>query len=195
MIRLELQDSWTRSDHRAGISHITTNPSSIAREQAWGENPSSSGSRTMARASSRRAQSRIEGSSGRGELTNRPGGTTVAWRGSAHAATAAPSQGKAPTSRRQSTTPTSTRSHRGEGQATRDKARGRHGRDPERRRRRRREHQGVIDQISQTGRCAVVGSIDCDPSRRLTPAEAVRIKRGGSGATQSPELKRERRKR
>jgi hypothetical protein len=40
---------------------------------------------------------------GRGEeaLTRHPGGTTMAWRGSAaHAATMAPSQGKAPTTRR-----------------------------------------------------------------------------------------------
>jgi hypothetical protein len=36
----------------------------------------------------------------------------------------------------------STRSRRGEGQATRDQARGRHGRDPERRRRQRWERQG-----------------------------------------------------
>jgi hypothetical protein len=39
---------------------------------------------------------------------------------------------------------------------------------------------GVIDQISRTGRCVVAGSIDCDPSRRLTPAEAAGIERGGS---------------
>jgi hypothetical protein len=50
--------------------------------------------------------------------------------------TTAPSQGKAPTTRRQATTLTSTRSRWGESQATRDKAQGRHGRDPRRRRRR-----------------------------------------------------------
>jgi hypothetical protein len=38
---------------------------------------------------------------------------------------------------------------------------------------------GVIDQIAWTGRCTVVGSIDCDPSRRLTPAKAARIEHGG----------------
>jgi hypothetical protein len=38
---------------------------------------------------------------------------------------------------------------------------------------------GVIDQISRTGRSTVVRSIDCDPSQRLTPAEAVGIMRGG----------------
>jgi hypothetical protein len=47
--------------------------------------------------------------------------------------------------------------------------------------------EGVIDQISRTGRSAVARSIDWQPSRQLTPAEVVRIKRGGSGATQSPE--------
>jgi hypothetical protein len=60
----------------------------------------------------------------------------VAWRGSARAAMTAPSQGKAPTTCRQATTLTSTRSRRGESQAALDKARGRHGRDPRRRRRR-----------------------------------------------------------
>jgi hypothetical protein len=58
----------------------------------------------------------------------------MAWRGSARAAAMAPSQGKASMTRRQDTTPTSTRSRRGEGQATRDEARGHHGRDPRRRR-------------------------------------------------------------
>jgi hypothetical protein len=48
--------------------------------------------------------------------------------------------------------------------------------------------EGVIDQISRTGRSVVVRSTDCYPSRRLTPAEAVEIERGGGGATQSPEL-------
>jgi hypothetical protein len=38
---------------------------------------------------------------------------------------------------------------------------------------------GVIDQISQTGRSAIARSINCDPSRRLTLAEAVEIERGG----------------
>jgi hypothetical protein len=52
-----------------------------------------------------------------------------------------------------------------------------------------------IDQISQTGRCAVARSIDCDPSRWLTPAEAVVIERSGGGAMQSPELGLERRMR
>jgi hypothetical protein len=47
--------------------------------------------------------------------------------------------------------------------------------------------EGIIDQISQIGRSAVARSIDCYPSQRLTPAEAVGIKRGGDGATQSPE--------
>jgi hypothetical protein len=103
----------------------------------------------------------------------------VAWRGSAHAATMAPRQGKAPTTRRQDTAPTSTRSLRGEGQAARDEARDHHGRDPRRRRRWSRGHKGAIHQISRTGRCAIAGSIDQGPSRRLTPAGAAGIERGG----------------
>jgi hypothetical protein len=50
---------------------------------------------------------------------------------------------------------------------------------------------GVIDQISQTCMSTVARSIDWHPSRRLTPAEVVKIKRGGGGATQSPEHGRE----
>jgi hypothetical protein len=51
--------------------------------------------------------------------------------------------------------------------------------------------EGIIDQISQTGRSAVTRSIDWNPSRRLTPAEVVEIKRVGGRATQSPEHGRE----
>jgi hypothetical protein len=51
--------------------------------------------------------------------------------------------------------------------------------------------EGVIDQISRTGRSTVARSTDWYPSRRLTPVEAVGIKRGSGGATQSPELGRE----
>jgi hypothetical protein len=51
--------------------------------------------------------------------------------------------------------------------------------------------EGVIDQISQTCRSAVARSTDCNPSRRLTPAEVVGIKRGSDRATQSPEHGRE----
>jgi hypothetical protein len=51
--------------------------------------------------------------------------------------------------------------------------------------------EGVIDQISQTGRSAVVRSTDCYPSRWLTPAEVIGIERGGGGVTQSPEHGRE----
>jgi hypothetical protein len=53
---------------------------------------------------------------------------------------------------------------------------------------------GVIDKISRTGRSAIAGSIDCDPSQRQTLAELVRIERDGGGVTQSPELGRERKK-
>jgi hypothetical protein len=51
--------------------------------------------------------------------------------------------------------------------------------------------EGVIDQISRTGRSTVARSTDCYPSRRLTSVEAVGIERGDGGATQSPELGRE----
>jgi hypothetical protein len=51
--------------------------------------------------------------------------------------------------------------------------------------------EGVIDQISRTGRSAVARSIDWHPSRRLTPMEVVGIKRDGGGTTQSPEHGRE----
>jgi hypothetical protein len=47
--------------------------------------------------------------------------------------------------------------------------------------------EGVIDQISQTGRSAIARSSDCYPSQWLIPAEAVRIERGGGRAMQSPE--------
>jgi hypothetical protein len=51
--------------------------------------------------------------------------------------------------------------------------------------------EGIIDQISRTGRSAVTRSIDWHPSWWLTPAEVIEIKRGGGGATQSPEHGRE----
>jgi hypothetical protein len=53
---------------------------------------------------------------------------------------------------------------------------------------------GVIDQISQIGRSAIARSINWHPSQRLTLAEVVGIKRGGGGATQSPERARGRRR-
>jgi hypothetical protein len=68
---------------------------------------------------------------------------------------------------------------KGKGRAAREEARGRHGQNPRRGRRRSRGHKGAIDKISRTGRCAVAGSIDRDPSRRLAPAGAAGIKCGG----------------
>jgi hypothetical protein len=47
--------------------------------------------------------------------------------------------------------------------------------------------EGIINQISQTGRSTIARSIDWHPSRWLTLAEVVGIKRGGGGVTQSPE--------
>jgi hypothetical protein len=71
-----------------------------------------------------------------GALTQRPGDTTMAWRGSVRAAMMASSQGKSPTIRRRSTQLTKPRSRHGQGTAAREQARGRHGRSPELRRRR-----------------------------------------------------------
>jgi hypothetical protein len=48
--------------------------------------------------------------------------------------------------------------------------------------------EGVIDQISWTGRSVIARSTDSYPSRRLTLVEAVGIEHGGGGATQSPDL-------
>jgi hypothetical protein len=71
----------------------------------------------------------------RGTLTHRPGDTTVAWWGSARAATTASNQRKTPMTRRHSSKLTKTQHHCGQGLATRGQARGRHGQSPGRRRR------------------------------------------------------------
>jgi hypothetical protein len=60
----------------------------------------------------------------------------MAWRGSARAAMMASSQGKSPTTCRRITQLAKHRSHRGQGRAARDQARGCHGQDLELRRRR-----------------------------------------------------------
>jgi hypothetical protein len=99
----------------------------------------------------------------------------VAWQGSARAATTAPSQGKTPTTRRQGTACTSTRSHQGKGRAARD----RHGQNPRCGRRRSRGHREAIGKISWTGRCTIARSTERTPSRRLAPARAVGIEHGG----------------
>jgi hypothetical protein len=71
----------------------------------------------------------------RGALTQRPGDTTVAWRGSARTATMASNQRKTPTTRRRNNKLTKPKHHHGQGLATRGQARGRHGRSPELQRR------------------------------------------------------------
>jgi hypothetical protein len=68
---------------------------------------------------------------------------------------------------------------KGKGRAAREEARDRHGQNPRCGRWQSREHREAIDKISQTRRCAVAGSIECAPSRRLAPAGAVGIERGG----------------
>jgi hypothetical protein len=126
-------------------------------------------------------------------LTQRPGDTTVAWRGSARAATMASSQRKTPTTRRRNNKLTKPKHHRGRGLATREWARDRHGQSLEFRRRRDADDEDAIEQISRTGGTAVAWSIDWVASRRRTPTELVRIERGGGAATQSPGESRERR--
>jgi hypothetical protein len=69
-------------------------------------------------------------------LTQRPGDTTVAWQGSARAATTASSQRKTPTTRQRNNKLTKPKHHRGRGLTTRGQARGRHGLSPARRKRR-----------------------------------------------------------
>jgi hypothetical protein len=68
-------------------------------------------------------------------LTQHPGDTTVAWRGSACAATTASNQRKTPMTSRRNNKLTKPKHHRGRGLATRERARGRHGRSPELQRR------------------------------------------------------------
>jgi hypothetical protein len=68
-------------------------------------------------------------------LTQRPGDTTMAWRGSARTVTTASSQRKTPMTRRRNNQLTKPKQHRGRGLATRERARGHHGRSPELRRR------------------------------------------------------------
>jgi hypothetical protein len=63
--------------------------------------------------------------------TQHPGDTTVAWRGSARAATMASSQRKTPMTRRRNNQLTKPKHHRGWGLATQERAWGRHGRSPE----------------------------------------------------------------
>jgi hypothetical protein len=124
----------------------------------------------------------------------------VAWRGSAHAAMTAPRQRKTPTSCRQGTTRTSTRSRQGKGRAARDEARGCHGRNPRCGRQQSRGHREAISKISRTGRCAVARSTERTPSRRLALARAVGIERGGGngdsvGKAEQLEMKLEREER
>jgi hypothetical protein len=68
-------------------------------------------------------------------LTQRPGDTTVAWRGSACVATTVSNQRKTPTTCQRNNKLTKPKHHRGHGLVTRERARGRHGRSPELRRR------------------------------------------------------------
>jgi hypothetical protein len=96
----------------------------VGMEQAPGEEQAPGGYREMQR---RRRRG--------GALTQHPWDTTMAWRGSAPAATTASSQGKSLTIRRRSTQLTKPISHRGQGLATREQARGHHGRGPKLRRR------------------------------------------------------------
>jgi hypothetical protein len=91
-------------------------------------------------------------------LTQRPGDTTVAWRGSARAATTASSQRKTPTTRRRNNKLTKPKHHRGRGLAPREQARDRHGRSPEFQRRRgcRRRGRNRADLADSRNRCRLI---------------------------------------
>jgi hypothetical protein len=146
-----------------------------ARGQVWGRNPSSSGSRTKAKPSSRRTQRGVE--EGEDILSAQD---VPPWHG--EAVPMRPQWHQARGRRRQHV---GKAQHipapdlaKGKGQAARGEARGRHGQNPRRGRRRSRGHEEAIDKISRTGRCAIAGSIERAPSRRLALAGAVGIERG-----------------
>jgi hypothetical protein len=156
--------------------YITASFSTIARWQVWGRNPSSSGSRTKAKASSREMQRGVE--EGENLLSAQE---VPPWHGEAMPAQPRCHQVRGRRRRLvgKAHHPPTPDLAKGKGQAARGEARGRHGRNPRCGRRRSQEHREPIDKISRTGRCAVAGSIECAPSRRLAPAGAVRIERGG----------------
>jgi hypothetical protein len=133
-------------------------------------------------ASARRAQ---RGRDGGGRLTRRPGGTVVAWRGSARTATTIPM------TCRQAHHHTSTRQHHGEVRYLEKKLEVVHGRNPRCGRRRSRGRKEAIREISWIGWCAIVRSTRCAPSRRLTPARVVGIEGDVAAAIQLQELGRE----
>jgi hypothetical protein len=91
-------------------------------------------------------------------LTQRPGDTTMAWRGSARAATTSSSQRKTPTTCRRNNKLTKSKHHRGRGLATRERARDRHGRSPEFQRRRgcRRRGRNRADLADRQNRCRLI---------------------------------------
>jgi hypothetical protein len=115
----------------------------------------------------------------------------VEWQGSARAATTIPSKGKQPTTRRQAHHHTSARQHRGEAGQLEKKLEFSHGGNPRCRRQPSRGREEAIEGISRTGRCAIVRSTRCAPSRRLTPTRVARIEGEAVAAIQSQELERE----
>jgi hypothetical protein len=120
----------------------------------------------------------------------RLGGTIVAWWGSAHAATMAPSQGKRWWHIGKAQHNTSTRYRQGVGWAARGEARGRHGQNPRCRRRRSQGHREAISEISRTGKCTIARSTERAPSRRLALAGVVQIEGVVAVAIQSRERAR-----
>jgi hypothetical protein len=169
--------------------YIIASFSSIARWQVWGRNPSSSGSRTKAKASSREMQRGVE------EGENLLSAQEVSpWHG--EVVPMRPRRHQARGRRRRlvgkAHHPPAPDLAKEKGQAARGEARGSHVRNPRCGRRRSQEHREPIDKISRTGRCAIARSIECTPSRWLAPAGAVGIERGG-GNGDSAARARERR--
>jgi hypothetical protein len=66
-----------------------------------------------------------------------------------------------------------------------------HGRNPRCGRRPSRGHGEAIGEISRTGRCTIVRSTGCAPSRWLTPAGVAGMEGAAAVASQSRELERE----
>jgi hypothetical protein len=101
----------------------------------------------------------------RGALTQRPGDTTVAWRGSARVATTASNQRKTPMTRRRNNQLTKPKHHRGRGLATRERARGRHSQSSELRGRK--GMQATRTQSSRSREQAEPPSLDLSIERHL----------------------------
>jgi hypothetical protein len=115
-------------------------------------------------------------------LTQRPGDTTVAWRGSARVVTTASSQRKTPTTRRCNNKLTKPKHHRGRGLTTRGQAQFHHGQSPARRRRRgcRRQGRNRVDLADKRNRRRLIyrlGGISAAGTNRARRNQARRRSR------------------